>query len=369
MIKVRILKGVTAAGAAAVAFPQLVGCAADPADASPETASDTQDNTAAIAGSGVLALHGWSLEYKSTSGGDEFLRVGEKMKMTVDFQYLVMLLGYRDSAAGPAINNDPTKLKAIPKLTYTKYDGSTSDVALPPVTWKQGASNITYGESDEFVIPAGIKRMKIEVGVEYTTSAPQRIDLLQAGGIQTDFVVFGAFTPNKLALFDTVGGGKRTRVVEGGGLVKGANVTFTVTDWRLDTLVDRMTLDTYIGDQQNYNRFGPSIVAANGQVEYEVEAVVSTDGGRNYKPLGLSKAMKPDVFQRAEGWRFAFQAETGIPRDATGVKIAFHVKAFLQVPQFGSIINPRYSPGQRVLLKDVWDNNGGQDYALPVVDR
>jgi hypothetical protein len=367
MIKVRILKSVTAAGAAAVALPQLVGCAVD-SQAEPETGSATQDNTEAVAGSGVVALHGWSLEYKSTSGGDEFLRVGEKMKMTVDFQYLVMLLGYRDSAAGPAINGDPTKLKAVPKITYTKFDGATYDVALAAVTWKQGASNITYGESAEFVIPAGVKRMKLEVTAEYTTSLPQKVDLLQTGGIHNEFVVFGAFAPNKLALFDTVGAEKRTRVVEGGGLVKGAKVTFSMTDWRLDTLVDRSTLDTYVGDQQNYNRFGPAIVPAQGQVDYEVEAVVSTDGGRTFQPLGFSKAMKPEVFQRAEGWRFAFQAERAIPGDASGVKIAFHIKAFLQVPQSG-IINGRYAPGQRVLLKDVWDNNGGQDYALPVVDR
>lgn len=370
MIKVRILTGVTAAGAAAVALPTLAGCTAN-ADDAQDVGVGTENNTESVAGSGVIALHGWSLDYRSTSGGDEFVRVGEKMKVTVDFQYLVMLLGYRDSAAPPAINNDPTKLKASVKLTFTKFDGTKSDRALPAVTWKQGASNITYGESDEFAIPSGVKKLELEVTAEYTTNAPQKVDLLAGAGIQREFVVFGAFAPNKLALFDTMGADRRTRIVEGGGLVKGANVTISVTDWRLDTIVDRMRLDTNIGEQQSGSRFGPTIIPANGQLEYEVEAVVSTDNGQTYKPVGLSKVMRPDVFARAEGWRYALQAETGIPADASNVKIAFHVKAYLKVPNYyqGQIMNPRYAPGERVLLRDTWDNNGGRDYELPVAAR
>ncbi len=370
MIKVRILTGVTAAGAAAVALPALAGCTAN-ADDAQDLGASTADNTESVAGSGVIALHGWSLDYKSTSGGDEFVRVGEKMKVTVDFQYLVMLLGYRDSAAPPAIGGDPTKLKASVKLTYTKFDGTKSDHALPPVTWKQGAGNITFGESDEFIIPSGIKRLSLEVTAEYQTAAPQKVELLGSAGIQREFVVFGAFAPNKLALFDTMGAERRSRIVEGGALVKGSNVTISVTDWRLDTIVDRMKLDTSIGEQQSGSRFGPTIVPANGKLEYEVEAVVSTDGGQTYQPLRLSKVERPDVLARAEGWRYALQAEAGIPADASGMKIAFHVKAYLQVPSYyqGLIINPRYAPGQRVLLADTWDNNGGADYSLPVAAR
>jgi len=368
MIKVRILKGMTFAGTAAALVPALSGCTADAQET--EVGIGTENNTEAIAGSGAINLHGFSLSYQSTSGGDEFVRVGEKMKVNVDFQNVVMLLGYRDSAATAAINGDPSKLKAIPKITYTKADGSTYDVSLQPVAWRQGASNITVGESQEFIIPKGVKKVAVEITAEYQTTGPQKVDLLASGGVQRDFVVFGAFAPNKLALFDTVGADRRTRVLEGGGAVKGAKLTVSVTDWRLDTIVDRLTLDTRIGDQQSGSRFGPSIVPANGTVEYEVEAVISTDSGATYRPLNLSKVMKPDVFARADGFRFAVQAETGIPANATGVKIAFHVKAFLQVPNFfpGQIMNARYAPGQRILLKDVWDNNNRQDYQLPVSD-
>lgn len=59
MIQVRILTGVTAAGAAAVALPALAGCTAN-ADDSQDVGASTADNTESVAGSGVIALHGWS---------------------------------------------------------------------------------------------------------------------------------------------------------------------------------------------------------------------------------------------------------------------------------------------------------------------
>ena len=59
-------------------------CSADPVDETPNDAVE-QNNTAAIAGSGNIALHSYALHYASTSGGDEFLRVGEKMTVSVDF--------------------------------------------------------------------------------------------------------------------------------------------------------------------------------------------------------------------------------------------------------------------------------------------
>ncbi len=369
MVKVRILTGVTAASAAALIIPSLTGCTADAADTNDDVGASTDNNTESIAGSGVLALHGWSLNYSSTSGGDEFLRVGERLKVSVDFHNIVYQIAYSDTALQQELNADPNKVKLTAKLQYTKTDESRVD-ASAPVTWGAGPSNTTVGTSGELVIPKGIKKLKLEVVAEYSKNGqPQTKEILGSNGIQSEFVVFGAFTPNKLALFDTMGAERRTRVVEGGGAVKGANLLVSVTDWRLDTVVDKSSLDLRVGDQQSGGRFGPTIVPAYGQLEYEVEAVVSTDDGQTYQPLGLSKAMKPDVLARADGWRFAFQGSKPIPADAGAkLKIAFHVKAFLVVPQFG-ILNGRYAPGSRILLKDVWDNNGGQDYSLPITQQ
>jgi hypothetical protein len=102
-----------------------------------------------------------------------------------------------------------------------------------------------------------------------------------------------------------------------------------------------------------------------------VTASVSTDGGATYAPVAFKKVVNPAVLARPDALRYAHEADLGIPANAgENLKVAFHVQAFLQVPDFmpGEIQNARYAPKQRVLLKDVWDNNDGKDYTLPLAD-
>jgi hypothetical protein len=367
MVKVRILTGMTAASAAALAMPSLVGCAAPTQD---EVDTGSDNNTASVAGAGQLVLHGWSLNYQSTSGGDEFVRVGERMKVAVDFNDTVNMVAGSDQALAQDLRATPSKLEVNLLVTYTRGDGTTSDLAPLPLAWKPGASNQLAGASDEFVVPSGVRSLRIELAAKFPrTGIPQTTNILQSQSIPRELVVFGAYVPNKLALFDTVGGTKRTRVVEGGGIVRGAHATISVTDWRLDTVSDKSSLDLRCGQKTSGSRFGPVQVDALGSLEYEVTAAVSTDGGATYSPVGLAKVGKPPVFSRADGFRYTHETGVDIPQNAgPSVKVAFHVRAFLQVPTFapGEIQNARYAPGARILLKDVWDNNDGKDYALPI---
>lgn len=366
MVRVRIVSGVTAATGAALALTSVTGCAADTQDA---TSTGTENNTEAVAGSGTLNVSGWTLYYTSTSGGDEFVRVGEKMKVAVDYAHLVFLLcGYDDPALKTELQNDPAKLKLMLKPSYTKFDGSTYDAPLVPVGVKPGASNLPYASSEEFVIPKGVSRLRVEILAEYNKNGQtQHVSVFQKAAIsQNEFVVFGAYVPNKLALFDTDGGARRMRVVEGGALVKGAKATLSYTDWRADTVVEKMQLDLRVGQKQSGSRFGNVTVDALGTLEYVVSAAISTDGGATFNPVTFTKKMRPDVMARSDGFRFAFESELGLPQNAgPSLKVAFHVQAFLQVPN-EPVQNARYAPGARILLKDVWDNNGGQNYSLPI---
>jgi len=375
MVKVRILTGVTAGAAALLSIPTLAGCSADaePAD----TGEATDDNTAAIAGSGALTLQGYVLRYASTSGGDEFVRVGEKMVTTLSLEEVLDRIAPRwDDAAVPlrnALKADPSKLAVTTEITYTKADESKSNDSAP-MTWAPGAGGIIAGKSTEFVIPERTKNMSIEMVAKYKdlSGADKTLSLIKGQSIRSDVVVFGAYLPNKIALFDTGGSGFRSRVVEGGGLVKGSQSTLSISDWRLDTIVDKTSFDLRIGQKQSGGRFGPVLVDALGALEYEVSAAVSTDGGKNYAPLDLKKVMNPVALASTDGARFAHEAGLGLPDNAgPSLKIAFHVRAFLQVPNYrpGEIQNARYAPGTRVLLKDSWDNNGGQDYSLPIRGR
>jgi hypothetical protein len=369
MIKVRILTGVAAAGAAAVAIPSVVGCTTSADDAIGEAA---ESNTESIAGSGSIMLNGWTLHYKSTSGGDEFLRVGEKMKVSFDFRHVVThFISQDDPAFAQTLIANPSLVKTHAKVTFVKFDESKEE-KLVPVAYQPGPSNILYGNSEEFVIPSKAKVLRLEITAEYTKNGVvQKKELLapMLGGTLRDFVVFGAFLPNKLALFDTMGAERRMRVVEGGGVVRGANLTLSVADWRLDTIVDKSRFDLYYGDRYSGSRFGPMMVPAFGALEYEVEAVVSMDGGANWQTVSLKKVDRPAVFSRNDGFRFALEKELAVPANAgSTMKVAFHVRAYLQVPGYspGSVSNPRHGPNARILLRDVWDNNGGQDYSLPI---
>lgn len=367
MIKVRILTGMTAASAAAFALPALAGCTTTAADA---VTTGTENNTESIAGAGQLVLHGWSLSYQSTSGGDEFIRVGERLKAVVDFNDTVSLVAYSDAALQQQLHADPTQLKVTAAITYTRGDGTTFDAAPLPLAWKPGAGGQLAGSSDELVIPSGVRSMKLELVAAFPHAGiPQTVNILQSQNIQSELVVFGAYAPNKLALFDTNGAERRTRVIEGGAIVPGSQATLSVTDWRLDTVVEKYSLDLRCGQKTSASRFGPILVDAIGELQYEVSAAVSTDGGSTYEPVGLAKVVKPPVFARTDGSRYTLEHEVAIPQNAgPSMKVAFHVRAFLQVPSYapGEIQNARYAPGARILLKDVWDNNDGNDYALPI---
>lgn len=368
MIKVRLLTGVTAATAAVLSFPALTGCAGD---ATAEDGSSSADNTESFAGSGALTLHGYSLTHGSTSGGDDLVRAGERLKVSCSLEDVLQLLhvgNAGDKEAIDAARKDPASLKAAARVRYTKTDGSTYDAPAMPLAFAPGAGGVMVGQSQEVVVPKGVRRMKLEISAEVKLAGvPVTRDLLASHAIPAELPIFGAYLPNKMALFDTEGGGRRSRIVEGGAVKAGARLTLAVTDWRLDTVVDKSRLDTRIGQKQNYGRFGATLGDAFGALEYEVSAAVSTDGGKTYQPLGLHKVDRPDVLNNAS--RFTFEEGVDVAAGAgPAVKVAFHVRAVLAVPSYapGEIQNPRYAPGQRVVLADVWDNNGGQDYTLPI---
>lgn len=365
MIKVRVLRGLRSplvgASTIALALPGLAACAG----ADETTSVDEGSFTESLAGSGVLSLYSYRFDYKSTSNGDELVRVGERLKVALDHNSTVNMIAY-DQATRTDLLSDPQKLKVEVHIQYTQGDGTTTDAEPVPVTWSPGAAGLTVGNSAEFTVPKGVRRMKVELTASFMKAGiPTTVKILETARINQELAVFGAYLPNKLALFDTNGSERRTRVVEGGAVLKGSQVLLTVSDWRLDTVVDRTSLDLRVGDRESGGRFGPVLVPAFGELQYEVSAVVSTDGGATHVGVDLLKADHPDVLG-PNAYRYALQSEVQIPASAGDtMKVAFHVRAFLKVPD-GGFINGRYAPGSRILLKDTWDNNGGQDYSLPI---
>lgn len=360
MIHVRVLRGITVAGTAALSLPTLIGCG--PADEvlGEDPGVDSQEATASLAGTGTVSLTGYYLDYKSTSGGDEFIRVGEKLKVIVD---RATLLSYADVPASAT----SVSLAAI--VRYTHADDSTVDTKEMKLTTSTGAGGVSLGTSPQFTVPKGVKRMQVHLFVDYKDAGEsKRVDITSWLGTR-DFTVFGAFLPNKFAFFDAQGTTMRTRLIEGGKAVRGAHLTLSVTDWRLDTVVDRSKFDLHVGEQMSGGRFGPVVVPAFGELQYEVEAAISTDSGATYHYETFNKVTASPVFGIFDYGRFTFEKEIAVPSDAGAtIKIAYHIKAFLQVPSY-SVMNPKYAQGARILLREAWDNNGGQDYPVSVGNK
>jgi hypothetical protein len=135
-------------------------------------------------------------------------------------------------------------------------------------------------------------------------------------------------------------------------------------------VVDRMRLDARYGRRMAGGRFGSVVVDAIAPIEYEIGVAYTADG-TNWSGLGLATTPNARVLQtQSDTRRVAYEGAVLLPRASRELRLAFNVRAFLVVPNYGSeVFDTRYAPGSRVLLADRWDNAGGADYRLPVSAR
>lgn len=357
MLKVKkiILPGFASTAAAIGGISGAIsGCATQIEEVSSTVASEL---TSAQAGTGVVRLSGFSAAYQSTSGGDEFIRSGERLKAEILFNDVWWL--FPDAERRTLT---PANLKVTALATYSNKTGGVASREELPLAWATTAGGSQVGASDETVVPAGSPSIKIDYRVETPAGAFLLSDRLRMPA--KTFPVFGAFLPNKLVFFDNdASGGARSRIVEFGTLVAGRGALLSYSDWRADRTVDKVRLDTYIGKRTTGSRFGTIIIDANGEVEYEVSVAYAIDG--TWQGAVLGKKAYPAVMQtQADTRRSSYETQLTLPDTARELRLAFHVKAFLKVPTYGpgEIIDPKYGPGERILIAEKWDNADGADY-------
>jgi hypothetical protein len=181
--------------------------------------------------------------------------------------------------------------------------------------------------------------------------------------------VFGGELPRKHVLFDNSGSTLRQRVVEGGGLVPNATVVVTYTDWRADEIVNKTAIDRQIGTAQSYSRFGLITVPIYGQIEYVVTA--GYDPGWGFSTASLPATQTSRVINQTG--RTAYESTLYVPNDgATDLQMYFHVQAYLvaDYSSYGSsVLTRKYNQGDRILVRDAYDNKDGQafsNYDVPV---
>jgi len=360
----------------------LIGCeASTAADAESEASALSTFGTADIApGAGRLDFGQFgnnsnsSFHYQSTTGGDEFVRVGQKLTIGVTFRqaycrYVERCFDLRgsDAQTWKDLFADPSKLEMSVIVVFVRTDGSTEEARFP-ITWLPDtrARDDMRGEVSFDVSTKLSKLVVTKFAVKVPSlSAVEKVELVPGAGQLSDLSVIGGDVPNKMALFDTNGGTLRARILEGGALNAGAKVRVAYSDWRVDTIVDYSKLDRYVGKRTSQGRFGTSIVPVYGQIEYEVSAAVSVDG-RSFSSVSFQPESRSILSDLSGERRIAYQSTIDTPPSGSAaVETAFNIKVFLVVPN-GELIDPKYAPGSRVLIKEVWDNNGGANYKIPV---
>jgi hypothetical protein len=374
MVKVTIRKlhaALTGASGLVLLNQAAVGCAAPPG----EHVADTHSaDTTIDPGTGTLTLvptewtpaaERWG--FNAQGSVDEFVRVGESMTVSVSAFYLWQILHPNGSSTSPsAAELENLKVRVTVEFLANDVD-VLSTAALPVVSWTGTDLYSLVGTTEAFRIPASTDTLAFLVSV----TDPSDGSHVELADLDIDTVpVFGGDGTLRHVLFDNLSSTLRQRVVEGGGAIAGGTLDVTYTNWRADEIVDKSSLDTEIGTANSYTRFGSTQIPIYGQLTYEVWMGYSFDGTNWFEyPLAATTSSRVlNAFGRT-----AYENSFGIPATGTSeVQAYFHVKAYLVVdygPWGNSVATKRYNQGDRILLRERWDNLNGQvdsNYVVPV---
>jgi hypothetical protein len=372
MVKVtirRLRAGLAGASGLVLLQPADTGCAAPVA--APSIGTTASADTAIDPGTGVLMPSPYwtpsgTTHYSIAATGsvDEFVRVGEKLTFNIPAYQL--WTGVKPNDAIP----DVATLESL-QATFQVAFLSKGDVvgrATPTVTsWTGDAFYDLVGSTSAFVIPE--KTDTLEIGlVIVDPSDGTRVELAD---LDFDTVpVFGGELPLKHVLFDNQGTTLRQRIVEGGGLLPNGTVLVTYTDWRADEIVGKTSLDRQIGTAQSYSRFGLITVPIFGRIEYVVTAGYSYQADWGFTTYPLTATQTSRVINQAG--RTAYESTLYVPNGSTDLQMYFRVQAYLvaDYSSYGSsVLTRKYNQGDRILMKDAYDNKNGKafsNYDVPV---
>ena len=365
MIKVRVVRGVGAAVTGASGLFLLGGSeacsvpvATDGEGGRSPTAAAATGVTADGAGTGTLSLdyaYGATpggLAFLATSSVDEFVRVGERLTATVP-AYFIWSYTHPDDVAPDDVARG-RQLTATITVSFNSGGQVIGATTLGLASWSGQELYALRGETAAFTVPARTDALTFDI-VFGDLADPGKTAHL-ASDATAPVQVFGGELPQKHALFDNEGAALRTRIVEGGKASAGADVVVTYTDWRANTVVDSYSLDRQIGTAQAFGRFGSYEMPIYGELAYEVSYGHAFDGAWQ------AEAALPQASSRLVlAPRTAFEATLHAPEGARTLAAYFHVKVFLAVDyaRYGNVTSRRYHQGDRVLLRERYDNPDG----------
>jgi hypothetical protein len=365
MIKVRIVRGVQLGITGATGLVALSGsvaaCAVE--STNDEAGADESALTVQNPGTGVFELawtYGTPTGYSfglTQSSTDEYVRAREKMTFAVPAHFLWSRLYPTEGL--PADTARLQKLSAKIKAVYVRNGAPYASSTVQTTGFRGSQPYDLAATTPPITIGSKAQSVRFEITITDADNPAAKATLGQADFLEVP--VFGGTLPNKTLLFDTMGSEMRSRVIEGGKIVAGANVAIGYSDWRAATLVDAGSIDRQIGTAQSFGRFGSFEMPISGELEYEITAAVAIDGAwQAEQPLtanAKSRLMPP--FGRT-----AYEGSIAVPAGAQKVEVYFHVKTFLVVnyDKFSNVKWRKYEQGQRILVRETWDNENGVAY-------
>ena len=363
MIKVRVVRGIQTGIPLASGLLALSGIvtACTAPDAAEDFESDESALTVTNPGTGVFEL-GWAYgtptgyTFNARNSTDEYVRALEKMTFSLPAHFLWSQLHPSDP-----LPEDLDRLKSLSakvSITYYKQGASYGQTSVKTTSWQGSTSYDLKSDTTSFIVSrrAQVMRFALEIS-DSGVSPPAKKTLDESSFFEV--AVFGGTLPQKTLLFDSYGSSLRSRVLEGGRPVRGAELSLGYTDWRAATLVDASSIDRQIGTATSFGRFGPVEVPIYGELEHEISYGAAIDGAwQDEQALvanGKSRLMPPGTN------RIAYEGSLSLPANAQTLQLYFHVKTFLKVDysKHQNVNWRKYAHGERLLVREKWDNENG----------
>jgi hypothetical protein len=249
------------------------------------------------------------------------------------------------------------QLSAKVKVVFVKDGGATTSTTVTTNGSFDGSQAYDLSAlTTQFTVNKKATGIRFELAISDAADTTKKATV--AANELTEIPVIGGSLPNKTALFDTSGSTFRQRILEGGKPVAGANLAIAYTDWRAATLVDSSSIDRTIGDATSYGRFGSFKMPISGELAHEVTYSVAIDGVWQAEQALTANAKSR--LMPAYG-RVAYEGLFAMPSGAQKLEVFFHVKTFLVVDydNFSNVGWRKYEQGQRLLVREKWDNENG----------
>jgi hypothetical protein len=337
----------------------------------PETAMNGQRTSQATLDQGYLDFNyqagtPLNLGFVPYSSPDEYVHTGEQL----DIRVSAYTLWYRVNPNDP-FPTEVERVKALRaefRIIFQKGGVTVQEQRLQSGAWN-GADvwSLTAATPEFFVPSAGVDEIAFEVTLADGVEGGRVVNF--AADDFPSVIVFGGELPQKHLLFDNLGSSLRQRVIERGDLFRNNVFALSYTDWRANTLVDSFDIDRQIGTAIGFGRFGQYEMPIYGDIAYEIFYGAGHDGTFAAEQRLVANASSR-VLPYGQG-RTAYEANVYAYGNA--LNLYFHVKAYLvaDYSKYTNVTSQRYIDGQRVFLRERWDNLDGQpnrNYDFSLVD-